>query len=170
MARSCFHCRACRNAIVNDDRDLILRARGRSITEIKLASALDLHELALGDCVELRVGSSRCRDHLFVSHSDGLAAIHNGPNREFGVHRGTDFAHENEVKRRIQRSGDFRRDLDPATRQRQDNGLVFVAEQRRGELAPGVRAISKEHRFLRVACRQQQAVAGIAQTSPLPAR
>jgi hypothetical protein len=76
----------------------------------------------------------------------GLWAIDHGTHGQFGLHRDTDLAHEDQVEGRVQRCRDFCGDRHPAARQRQDGDFMTPEfPQRASEFASSIAPISERH-------------------------
>jgi hypothetical protein len=63
-----------------------------------------------------------------------------------GWKRHADFAHEDQIERRVERRSHFRRDGNPAARQREDRRLPLrVSGKRNGKSPAGFGAVPKRH-------------------------
>ena len=117
--------------------------------QIALTPPFDLGEFAVTDRVEIRFLNAGKADDVLVAHDQRSATIHHGSHCQLRLERHADLAHENEIKRCVQRGRNLRGDGHAATGQREnDRLLVFVSHNRRSQLAPGVRPILKTHRAL----------------------
>jgi hypothetical protein len=80
-----------------------------------------------------------------VEHGLGTAAVDDGAERELGLHGRADFAHEHEVERRIEGSGDLCCHRHTTARQGKHHRiLVLEAEQSFGEALPGLLPVPEQ--------------------------
>jgi hypothetical protein len=95
-----------------------------SISQVFLAPAFDLQKLAVTDLCEFPLADAGEAHHIVIAHDVRICAIDHGAHGEFGLHRHADFADQDQVQGRVQRSRNFRSDRYPAAWQRQDDDLA----------------------------------------------
>src|SRR5262249_44935261 len=134
------------DAVIDDDGSSILDVERRAARAVDGAAALDLFELTRRLFLDIILGHTQLFCQRRVDEGLRPSAVADRAERQFGLPRNADLAHENDIERRIERPGDLEPDRDAAARQGQhDRAPVFKMRQSARKLAAGIGAVGELH-------------------------
>lgn len=131
----------CRDPVIHDD--------GRAPGEIDrgtdapddLDASVEFGAFPALDRVDLLRRHLGTRDEVVVEHLD--AAFRDGAHGDLGLPRDSEFAHDDDIQRRVERTSHLGCDRDPAARQAEHDRVAQVQRgERLREAAPGVGSVT----------------------------
>jgi hypothetical protein len=134
------------DSVVHHDRRAPADRHPGAAGEVELAAPLDLRELAGALLLEVARGDLQLAQDLLVEHGLGAIAVDHGADRELGLQRRPDLAHQHQIERRAERTGNLQPDRHAAAGQRKDHRVLLLElKQAIGKAPPGFAAIGKQN-------------------------
>jgi hypothetical protein len=142
----CLHGRPGRDAVIDHDRRAPFDRNACATGQIELAPTFNLIQLPRTCRCKIVFGDLQFPDQILVEHRLCAAAVDHGAERELGLERGADLAHEHEIEWCPERLSNLEPDRHAAARQGQhDRARPRQMHQPLGELAPGIAAIGEQN-------------------------